>query len=129
MNQGIPLSWGCRGNALSNQQSIKPCQINQEKEKNSVNQEYPWYFKIFLSECINSQHLPEMTYSSGEVPSPPQKKYMQNQAFTFSWWSILSVPFTSFWDFTFRNIFIPHTQKCQNKYSKQWVHSACSLFN
>ncbi len=63
MNQQIPLSWGCTGNALSNQQSvddeettcsfngIKPCQINQEKEKNPVNQEYPWHFKIFLSEC------------------------------------------------------------------------------
>ncbi len=25
----------------------KPCQINREKDKNSVNQEYPWYFKIF----------------------------------------------------------------------------------
>ena len=49
MNQGIPLSWGCTGNALSNQRSIddeettqaytasfnriRPCQINQEKEK------------------------------------------------------------------------------------------------
>ena len=27
---------------------IKPCLINREKEKNSLNQEYPWYFKFFF---------------------------------------------------------------------------------
>ncbi len=32
---------------------IKPCQINQEKEKNSVNQEYPWYFLSECRRCVN----------------------------------------------------------------------------
>ena len=62
MNQGMPLSWGCTGKCLVKSathrqfNTIKPCQINQEMEKNSVNQEYPWYFN-FLSECM--LHLPE----------------------------------------------------------------------
>ena len=29
---------------------IKYCPINQEKEKNSVNQEYPWSFEFFFLE-------------------------------------------------------------------------------
>ena len=41
------LHWKC----LVKFNRIKPCPFNQEKEKNSVNQENPWFFKIFLSEC------------------------------------------------------------------------------
>ena len=98
MNHGIPLSWGCTGNTLSNQWSIddeqttfqrkqlsfkriKPCRINQEREKNSVNKEYPWYFNFFLSECMRERYQCFLKhYSKGVLAT------WKIWLFHFKWW-------------------------------------------
>ena len=59
MNQGIQLSWGCTGNALSNQQSIDdiqqdkalPDQSGKVKKTQLIRNIHGIYISIFLSEC------------------------------------------------------------------------------
>ncbi len=56
MNQGMPLSWGCIGNALSNQRSI-------DDEETTCSLDKDAWLNVWLIHCFIQQHkaLPDQS--------------------------------------------------------------------